>query len=62
MGKTVYKFRKDRYEDDNFSYRDPKQKRREKLELKRIKDYNTEDYNSDFDSVENRNKKYRKVV
>jgi hypothetical protein len=60
VGKTIYKFRKDRYEEDSFEYKDAKQKRREKLELKRFKNYNPEDFSNEYSSDDFRNKKQRK--
>lgn len=59
MGRTVNRFRQEN-DYDNYSDRGTKQKRREKIELKRFKNYNPEDYMREYDSEQTRNKKFRK--
>ena len=60
MGKTVSKIRKIRDFDDDYGYKESKAKRKDKMELKRFKNYNPTDYMDEYDSGEVRNKKFKK--
>jgi hypothetical protein len=60
VGKTITKFRKDRYEEDDYGHKETKQKRRDKLDLKRFNHFNNEDYQ--YDPFVVKNKKYRKAA
>ena len=60
VGKTVSKIRKIRDFDDDYGYKESKAKRKDKMELKRFKNYNPTDYMDEYDSGEVRNKKFKK--
>jgi hypothetical protein len=47
VGKTTNRFRGDRYDENDYGYKETKQRRRDKLELKRFKNYNVEYYEND---------------
>jgi hypothetical protein len=61
VGRTVSKVHRER-DYDEYVYKDTKQKRKSKFELKRFKNYNPNDYMEDFESEQIPNKKFKKAA